>query len=221
MIRLEPPSTCRENRPPPAASSPRSTDTPERSRPRTMPARSAAPARLQLGRLATPLGTLLLVSDAHGALRALDFAGYEPRMRRLLHEQYGSRPLPLGAAPAAVTNALRCYFEGALEALRDIAWASAGTPLQQAVWHALTDIPAGETRSYAQLARLLGLPQGARAVGGANAANPLAIVVPCHRVIGANGKLTGYAGGLERKHWLLRHEGARFAEGASGDLFAA
>lgn len=218
MSRPRPQSTLENRQPPPSGPRPGSRDPWGRRAPA---ARSPAPARLQLGRLATPLGTLLLVSDTHGALRALDFSDCEARMRRLLRTHYGRQPLSLGAAPAALTHSLRGYFEGKLEALRDIAWSSSGTPLQQAVWHALTEIPAGETRSYGELARGLGLPEGARAVGWANAANPVAIVVPCHRVIGATGKLTGYAGGLARKHWLLAHEGARFAEGASGDLFGA
>ena len=88
-----------------------------------------------------------------------------------------------------------------------IAWATAGTPFQRSVWAALVEIPAGETVSYAALARRIGRPAAVRAVGLANGANPVGIVVPCHRVIGSNGALTGYGGGLPRKAWLLRHEG--------------
>ena len=84
-----------------------------------------------------------------------------------------------------------------------------GTPFQKRVWEALRTVPAGKTASYAELAVRVGSPAAVRAVGAANGANPVAIVVPCHRIIGSNGTLTGYGGGLERKTWLLRHEGGR------------
>ena len=167
------------------------------------------PQRLQLDRIATPIGAALLVTDESGALRALDFHDYEPRMLRLLRNHYGSTPLSGGAAPKEVKAALRRYFDGELGALREIAWETAGTPFQRAVWKALVDIAPGSTQTYGELTRALGKPQAARAVGLANGSNPVAIVVPCHRVIGASGTLTGYAGGLHRKEWLLRHEGAR------------
>ena len=86
-----------------------------------------------------------------------------------------------------------------------------GTPFQRAVWAALRRIPAGETLSYGQLAAQIGKPKAVRAVGLANGSNPVGVVVPCHRVIGADGSLTGYGGGLPRKLWLLEHEGARLA----------
>jgi methylated-DNA-[protein]-cysteine S-methyltransferase len=168
------------------------------------------PARLQLDRLPTPIGEALLVTDEAGVLRALDFHDHEARMLRLLRTHYGSMALANGAAPGEVTSNLRRYFDGELSALRSIAWATAGTPFQRSVWNALVAIPAGQTRGYGELARLLGAPNASRAVGLANGANPVALVVPCHRVIGASGKLTGYASGLHRKDWLLRHEGARF-----------
>ncbi|HEY6451617.1 MAG TPA: methylated-DNA--[protein]-cysteine S-methyltransferase [Steroidobacteraceae bacterium] len=164
--------------------------------------------RLMLDRLATPLGTALLVTDEAGVLRALDFEDCESRMLGLLRIHYGSVPVTAAAAPAKVMGNLRDYFDGELEALRRIAWATGGTPFQRSVWSALTDIAPGRTRSYGELARLLGRPGASRAVGMANHSNPVAIVVPCHRVIGAAGALTGYAGGLHRKRWLLRHEGA-------------
>jgi methylated-DNA-[protein]-cysteine S-methyltransferase len=167
------------------------------------------PERLQLERLATPVGTALLVTDENGVLRALDFADYEARMLRLLRLHYGDLSLDAGPAPAELRGRLQRYFDGEFAALREVVWATAGTPFQRAVWSALVAIPPGETRAYGQLARSLGQPAAARAVGWANGSNPVAIVVPCHRVIGASGKLTGYAGGLHRKQWLLRHEGAR------------
>lgn len=95
-----------------------------------------------------------------------------------------------------------------LAALVSLAWATNGTPFQQAVWTALTQIPAGQTITYSELARRAGRPLAIRAAGAANGANPLSLVAPCHRVIGTDGALTGYAGGIDRKRWLLAHEGA-------------
>jgi methylated-DNA-[protein]-cysteine S-methyltransferase len=108
-----------------------------------------------------------------------------------------------------VTGPLRRYFDGDLAALDPLRVApTRGTPFQRAVWGALREIPAGATASYGDIARRIGRPSAVRAVGAANGANPIGIVVPCHRVIGTDGSLTGYAGGLERKRWLLRHERA-------------
>jgi methylated-DNA-[protein]-cysteine S-methyltransferase len=102
---------------------------------------------------------------------------------------------------------LTAYFEGKATAFATPI-EMAGTAFQQAVWGELLNIPFGETRSYAQIASAIGKPSAVRAVGAANGKNPLGIIVPCHRVIGKNGSLTGYAGGLDMKLWLLRHEGA-------------
>jgi methylated-DNA-[protein]-cysteine S-methyltransferase len=182
-------------------------------------AKSSRPQRLQLDRLSTPVGTLLLVTDEAGVLRALDFDDFESRMQKLLRIHYGNLPQAPGVARAEVKKNLQAYFDGDWNALRRIAWATGGTPFQRLVWKALVGIAPGQTMSYGELARLLGVPDAARAVGWANGSNPIALVVPCHRVIGANGKLTGYAGGLHRKSWLLRHEGAQFAEAVNRDLF--
>lgn len=170
---------------------------------------AAQPDRMTVAAFATPIGEALLVTDATGTLRTLDFRDYEPRMRRLLRLQYG-RDIPLeeGAAPKPVQRAMTAYFDGDIGALDGIACEMAGTPFQRSVWKALRDIPAGRTTSYGALARRIGKPAAMRAVGAANGANPIAIVVPCHRVIGTDGSLTGYGGGLERKRWLLKHEGA-------------
>ncbi|KPF79649.1 cysteine methyltransferase [alpha proteobacterium AAP81b] len=161
---------------------------------------------------AAPVGNLLVVTDAEGRLRALDFSDYEERMHRLLARHYGDFALAPGEAPKAVTAALDAYFAGDLSALDAVPVATGGTDFQKSVWAALRAIPAGETRGYGALAASLGKPGAARAVGLANGMNPIGIVVPCHRVIGANGTLTGYAGGVERKAWLLRHEGRLAAE---------
>ena len=178
------------------------------------------PEKLQLGRVPTPLGEVLLVTDEAGRLRALDFHDYEERMLRLLRLHYGSMPLAGGDAPGEIRTALTRYFEGELTAFSGVAWETAGTGFQRSVWTALTKIPPGTTTSYGSLARLLGSPQASRAVGLANGSNPVGIVVPCHRVIGANGALTGYGGGLHRKKWLLLHEGVRLREEANRDLFS-
>ena len=171
-----------------------------------MPAKP--PERLFLDRHHTPIGVALLVTDERGVLRAFDFEDYEPRMRRLMRLHYGATPLEPGSAPAALKASIDRYFKGDLAALGEISWATAGTDFQRSVWKALTTIGAGETLSYRGLAERIGRPKAVRAVGLANGANPVAVVVPCHRVIGADGSLTGYGGGLPRKQWLLEHEGA-------------
>jgi len=166
------------------------------------------PDHLRLDRLASPIGEVLLVTDEAGCLRALDFHDYEPRMLRLLRLHYGDQPLETGAAPAAIRAALDAYFAGAPAAPAAIRWATAGTDFQRQVWTALGHIPIGQTVTYAGLATRIGRPTAVRALGAANGANPVGIVVPCHRVIGADGSLTGYGGGIARKRWLLAHEGA-------------
>ena len=160
-----------------------------------------------LDRLQTPIGVALLVTDDDGVLRALDWEDYAPRMKELLRLHHGAVTLKEAQAPAAMRAALTGYFEGDLDRLADVAWRVAGTPFQQKVWSALPKIPAGRTMSYGALAAQLDAPNAMRAVGHANGSNPISVVVPCHRLIGADGKLVKYGGGLERKRWLLRHEG--------------
>jgi methylated-DNA-[protein]-cysteine S-methyltransferase len=163
--------------------------------------------RFLLDRYDSPLCPLLLATDDDGALRALDFGDHDSRMRRLLREQYGDVVIEKGAAPKSIVQALDAYFAGEFAALDEIPVTTGGTPFQRAVWRALRTIPPGTTQTYGQIAAHIGHPAASRAVGAANGANPVAIVVPCHRVIGANGTLTGYGGGLARKRWLLDHEG--------------
>lgn len=165
------------------------------------------PVSFGLDRLTTPIGIALLVTDAEGALRALDWDDYEHRMRELLRLHYGAVDLSDRPAPAAMRMALSGYFEGDLGQLSSIAWRIAGTPFQQKVWTALAQIPAGTTMSYGALAAKIDTPKAIRAVGHANGSNPISVVLPCHRLIGADGSLVKYGGGLERKRWLLRHEG--------------
>lgn len=158
----------------------------------------------------SPLGEMMIVTDEQGALRALEWTDLTHRMTRLLARQYKGTSLVLrpAKAPVHVTQALTDYFCGDLKALNNLDSAAGGTDFQRRVWAALRTIPVGETRSYKDIALAIGNPKGVRAIGLANGANPIGIVVPCHRVIGANGTLTGYGGGLSRKLWLLKHERA-------------
>ena len=158
-------------------------------------------------RMASPIGELHLITRDE-TLCVLDFDGYESRMRRLLERRFGPVEVAEGTCPIAVRKTVEAYFEGDTVGIEDLATETRGTPFQERVWRALRDIPSGQTISYGELARRIGEPTASRAVGLANGSNPVAIVIPCHRVIGADGSLTGYGGGLERKQWLLEHEGA-------------
>lgn len=166
---------------------------------------------LLIDRIATPAGEMILVADQDGNLRAIDWTDHEARMTKLLDRQYGKGKYTLKAArdPSRLSAAMRRYFEGDLSIIDKLPVQTAGTPFQKSVWKALRGIRCGTTISYAELARRIGKPKAVRAVGLANGQNPVGVVVPCHRVIGANGNLTGYGGGLARKQWLLKHEGAR------------
>jgi methylated-DNA-[protein]-cysteine S-methyltransferase len=159
----------------------------------------------------TPIGALLLLSDAEGVLRALDWADCAARMHRLLRLHYGDGGVRLEerADVSVPRRAVETYIEGEISALDGVPVKTGGTAFQRTVWAALRAVPAGETESYGQLAARLGRPAASRAVGMANGANPVGLVVPCHRVIGADGSLTGYAGGVARKRWLLEHEGKK------------
>ena len=166
---------------------------------------------LEIAEFHSPIGTIVLaVRD--GALAALVFAEGWPDRRARLVKRFGDVDLRGAADPAGVSGRLAAYFAGDLGALDAIAVDSGGTPFQRRVWAALRTIPPGETVSYQTLARRIGAPTAVRAVGAANGDNPVGIVVPCHRVIGADGSLTGYAGGIERKRWLLTHERASTLE---------
>jgi len=158
-------------------------------------------------RLETPIGTALIITDADGMLRAFDWEDHVIRIKELLRLQYGGFELKDMRAPTAIRSALSSYFKGDLAALGAITWRIAGTPFQQKVWNALPKIRAGTTMTYGALAAKLGAPNAMRAVGHANGSNPISVVIPCHRLIGANGDLIKYGSGLERKRWLLRHEG--------------
>lgn len=159
--------------------------------------------------LGTPTGDMIIVTDPEQRLRAVDWQDHEHRMLALLIRYYGKDTVKLIKAPrpSEAKDALRAYFNGDIYAVTRLPVANNGTAFQQEVWEGLRRIPAGTTLSYGGLAAQIGKPAAMRAVGAANGSNPIAIAVPCHRVIGANGTLTGFGGGLERKKWLLAHEG--------------
>ena len=161
--------------------------------------------KLYLDRVPSPIGVMLLVSDGE-ALCAVDFEDYESRMQRMLRRQFRTYSLGLGGGGGDARRRIAAYFDGDLDAIDDIVVRAGGSEFQRRVWSALRCIPAGTTTTYGRLAVTIGAPTACRAVGLANGANPVAVVVPCHRVIGAGGDLTGYGGGLARKAWLLRHE---------------
>ncbi len=158
--------------------------------------------------LETPIGTMLIITDRQQRIRALDWLEYEERMLRLLRRYAQKKVFELqeGFSSTAIHEALDAYFAGNFTPVNNIPIHIAGTAFQQAVWQTLRSIPAGTTLSYGALAKKLGRPKAVRAVGAANGANPVGIIIPCHRVIGMDGSMTGYGGGLERKRWLLAHE---------------
>lgn len=174
--------------------------------------------RLLVAHIDTPTGRMLCVTGDYGRLKALEWDDHRDRLDLLLR-RYQGRDIELARvpdAPATVADALRRYFAGELAAIDALETDPGGTPFQRECWAALRRIPAGQTRSYAEQAEAIGRPAATRAVGLANGANPVAIVVPCHRVVGTDGSLTGYGGGLERKRWLLAHEGAALAAAQPG-----
>src|SRR5471030_904618 len=174
----------------------------------------------------TPLGELEIITDLQGQLRALEWADFHHRLMQLLARHYGPEissalispqimksdakkgfSLTQDSVDVSVRQRIQDYFAGDLHAIDTLPVATAGTEFQRRVWQMLRTIPCGQIMTYGQMAAQLGNPGASRAVGLANGSNPISVVVPCHRVIGSNGTLTGYAGGVERKKWLLIHEG--------------
>lgn len=153
----------------------------------------------------------MVVADGDGRLRATHWTEHESDLGAVLRRQYGEHGFTLepAANPGGLTSAIAAYFEGDLRGIDGLPVGLVGTPFQRAVWTALRDIPCGSTTSYSALARRIGRPSAVRAVGLANGANPVGVVVPCHRVVGADGSLVGYGGGISRKRWLLDHEAGR------------
>jgi methylated-DNA-[protein]-cysteine S-methyltransferase len=165
-------------------------------------------------RIKTPIGDVVIVVDQDGAMRILYFDDGDERWRRAFERHYPGARLTAKRDPSGHSTTLRAYFDGDMDALQRIPVVFEGTSFQNKVWKALCRIPTGKTTSYGALAKKIGEPKAMRAVGLANGSNPISLVVPCHRVIGSDGSLTGYGGGLNRKKWLLEHEarhsGAQF-----------
>jgi methylated-DNA-[protein]-cysteine S-methyltransferase len=170
----------------------------------------AEEAAFILERTPTPLGEAVLVSDPEGALRLFYWEDHTHRWKAALKQRYGDVVLTEKKNAFGHAKVLKAYFDGDIAAVDALKVAFAGTPFQLKVWNALRRIAGGTTTSYGALAKKIGKPNAVRAVGLANGQNPVGLIVPCHRVIGSDGSLTGYGGGLERKRWLLEHE-ARYA----------
>jgi len=161
---------------------------------------------LFLDRMSTPLGRAIAIADENGVLRMFSWEDTGETWRKSFARRYGGAELVSGRDSFGHIAALACYFDGEVAAIDRISVAFNGTPFQRKVWGALRTIACGTTLSYGALARRIREPKAVRAVGLANGSNPIGIVVPCHRVIGSDGSLTGYGGGLARKRWLLEHE---------------
>ncbi len=161
-----------------------------------------------LERVPTPIGLMLVLSDEQQRLRAVDWEDFEARMHLLLRRQYRNQQVELrdAAQTSPARRALLDYFDGDVRAIDALDVATGGTDFQRQVWRALRDVSGGQSISYGALANRIARPAAVRAVGAANGANPIGIVVPCHRIVGADAALTGYGGGLHRKRWLLDHE---------------
>ena len=156
--------------------------------------------------LDTPVGPVTLMTEEDGTVRMLEFSEKSDRTGNHLSRHFDGADIRDGRTPGPAREALKAYFRGDITAIDDLTVAAEDTPFRESVWAALRTIPPGEPWTYGDLAKAVGSPKGFRAVGSANGANPIAIIVPCHRVIASGGKLGGYGGGLERKTWLLRHE---------------
>ncbi len=163
----------------------------------------AGPGPLRWSTLDTPVGELTLIGESDGVLRRICFGGVPERAARMKHD---------AEALSEAAEQIEAYFGGGLRRF-ELQLAPAGTEFQRLVWRALALIPFATTRTYADIAKAVGSPGAMRAVGAANGANPLPIVVPCHRVIGADSRLVGFGGGLDRKAALLCHEGHEVSAG--------
>ena len=176
---------------------------------------------LLIDRIDTPIGQMIVIADHDGNLRVVDWTDHEARMLKFLDRYYGKGKFKLTPArnPGGLSEAIGQYFAGDLTVIDKIPTKTNGTAFQRQVWQALREIPCGTTISYGELAKRIGRPKAVRAVGLANGSNPVGVIVPCHRVIGSNGSLTGYGGGMPRKKWLLEHEGAAVPINRTPQLF--
>ncbi len=164
--------------------------------------------KIDIGTIESPIGQLTLAARRN-LVCLVHFGPATPAVTAGLKSWYPETTIDEADDPGGAAGALRRYFEGDLDSLDEIEVELNGTTFQKNVWRALRTVKAGSTMSYAQLAKQIGSPSAVRAVGAANGANPVAVVLPCHRIIGSNGSLTGYGGGLHRKRWLLDHEGVK------------
>lgn len=165
---------------------------------------------LFLDQIDSAIGTILVITD-EDHLCAIEFQDCQPRIMTWLSKRFGAFELKPVQNRSEIADRIQAYLDGEYHCLDNISVDPGGTLFQQQVWTALRQIPVGTTITYGQLAARLGKQSASRAVGLANSQNPISIVLPCHRVIGANGQLTGYAGGLVRKRWLLEHEGVQLS----------
>lgn len=164
--------------------------------------------KVDIATIDSPLGELTVAAHGRGVC-LVHFGPASPGLRATLRSWYPDAELEQSPDPGGAVGVLRRYFGGDLASLDEIEVDLNGTTFQKSVWMALRSVKPGSTMSYSQLAKLVGSPAAVRAVGAANGANPVAVVLPCHRIIGSNGSLTGYGGGLHRKRWLLDHEGVK------------
>lgn len=166
--------------------------------------------KLTVSRIDSPVDRLSLATDEQGRLRGICWG--DDGLKKAMRREYPDAEMVEGETPCDVLAGLEAFFGGDMTAFDRIPWslagATAGDGFQARVWRALADIPAGQTISYGEMARRAGEPGAAQAAGVALNRNPIAVVLPCHRVVGADGAMVGFGGGLERKTWLLRHEGA-------------
>ncbi len=163
--------------------------------------------QLDLTIYSSPVGEIAIFSN-NGKLCLVDFHDNRDRIDQLLTRRYGAFEIRHDGGLRWIREKFERYFNGDWNAFEDIDLDTGGTQFQQNVWNRLKAISIGETLSYTGLAQEIGRPKAVRAVAGANASNPIAIIIPCHRVIGKNGAMRGYAGGVDRKKWLLKHEEA-------------
>jgi methylated-DNA-[protein]-cysteine S-methyltransferase len=163
---------------------------------------------IEIATIESPIGKLTTAARG-GRVCLVHFGAASAAIKATLTSWYPDEHIKPGPDPGGTVSVLRRYFDGDLDSLDEIDVELHGTSFQRGVWTALRSVKAGTTLSYAQLADRVGTPSAVRAVGAANGANPVAVVLPCHRIIGSNGSLTGYGGGLDRKRWLLDHEGVK------------
>ena len=159
---------------------------------------------VEIGAVDSPVGPLTVAAH-DGSVCALWF-GTRADVASTVGRWYPDERVQTCPDPGGAASALASYFSGRVDALDAVPVELHGTPFQQRVWQQLRTVRAGTTASYSAIARAIGAPSAVRAVGAANGANPVALIVPCHRIIGSDGRLTGYGGGLDRKQWLLAHE---------------